>query len=87
MIRCDTCPYCKDEYPGKVDAQGNHFCICGMTGNMVYTEPRREKRYSGQGYIKFGISGCGLFDTVDEALASMTEIERERWRARQHDKE
>jgi len=87
VIRCDTCPYCKDEYPGKVDTQGNHFHICGMTGNMVYTEPRREKRYSGPGYIKFGISGCGLFDTVDSALASMTEIERERWRARQHDKE
>ena len=87
VIRCDTCPYCKDEYPGKVDAQGNHFHICGMTGNMVYTEPRREKRWSGPGYIKFGISGCGLFDTVDAALASMTEIERERWRARQHDKE
>jgi hypothetical protein len=58
-----------------------------MTGNMVYTEPRREKRWSGPGYIKFGISGCGLFDTVEDALASMTEIERERWRARQHDKE
>lgn len=79
MIRCDTCPYCKDEYPGRVDAHGNHFHICGMTGNMVYTEPRREKRYSGPGYIKFGISGCGLFDTVEDALASMTEIERQRY--------
>jgi len=79
MIRCDTCPYCKDSYPNSTDGQGNHFCICGMTGNMVYTEPRREKRWSGPGYIKFGISGCGLFDTVEDALASMTEIERQRY--------
>lgn len=84
-IRCDTCPRCKDLYPGKVDADGNHFCICGMTGNMVYTQPRRVKRYSGPGYLHFGISGCGLFDSVEDALASMTEIERERWRRKQQE--
>ncbi len=83
MIRCDTCPYCKDEYPGKVDAHGNHFHICGMTGNMVYTEPRKEKRWSGPGYIHFETSGCGLYKTAEDALASMTEVERERWRAKQ----
>ena len=78
MIRCDTCPYCKDSYPGKLDAFGNHFHICGMTGNMVYTEPRKEKRYSGVGWIHFGVSGCGLFETTEEALSNMTEIERKR---------
>lgn len=85
MIKCDTCPRCKDLYPGKVDPDGNHFCICGMTGNMVYTQPRRVKRYSGPGYLHFGISGCGLFDSVEDALASMTEIERERWRRKQQE--
>lgn len=79
MIRCDTCPYCKDRYPNSTDGQGNHFCICGMTGNMVYTEPRREKRWSGPGYIKFGVSFCGIFETVEDVLAHMTEIERQRY--------
>lgn len=79
MIRCDTCPYCKDVYPGKLDTYGNHFCICGMTGNMVYTEPRKEKRYSGSGWIHYGVNSCGLFQTVDEVLARMTEAERQRY--------
>ena len=79
MIRCDTCPYCKDEYPGKVDACGHHFHICGMTGNIVYTYPRRVKRYSGPGYLRFGVSSCGIFETVDDVLAHMTEIERKRY--------
>ena len=79
MIRCDTCPYCKDTYPDKVDTFGNHFCICGMGGNMVYTQPRKEKRYSGSGYIHYGVSSCGIFETVEDALASMTEIERKRY--------
>jgi hypothetical protein len=79
MIRCDTCPYCKDTYPGKLDSQGNHFHICGMTGNMVYTEPRKEKRYSGSGWIHYGVSSCGLFGTKEEVLEHMTEIERKRY--------
>ncbi len=79
MIRCDTCPYCKDSYPGKQDIHGNHFHICGMTGNMVYTEPRREKRWSGPGYIKFGISSCGIFETETDVLNHMTRIERDRY--------
>ena len=79
VIRCDACPYCKDTYPGKLDADGNHFFICGMGGNMVYTQPRKVKRYSGPGYIKFGVSSCGIFETVEDALASMTEIERQRY--------
>ena len=77
-IKCDTCPRCKDAYPDKVDNFGNHFCICGMSGNMVYTQPRTEKRYSGKGFIHFEVSGCGLYDTVEDALASMTESERQR---------
>ena len=77
-IRCDTCPRCKDIYPpDKVDSFGNHFCICGMGGNMVYPKPRKEKRYSGKGYIHYDIDGCGLYDTIDEALAAMNDIERQ----------
>ena len=48
MIKCDTCPRCKDTYPDKVDFDGNHFHICGMSGNMVYTEPRKVKRQVGR---------------------------------------
>lgn len=77
-IRCDECPYAKDTYPGKVDAWGNHFHICGMTGNIVYTKPRREPRYNGKGWINFPVSGCGLFESAEEALGSMTAAERER---------
>ena len=79
MIQCDTCPFCNDRYPGKVDQNGYHFHICEMTGNIVYTIPRKEKRYTGSGYIYFRISGCGLFETADEAIAVMTKTERQRY--------
>jgi len=79
MIRCDTCPRCYDAYPGKLDSFGNHFHICGMTGNMVYTEPRKEKRISGSGWIHYGINSCGLYETIDAALANMTEPEKKRY--------
>ena len=74
-IRCDTCPRCYDAYPDKTDPQGNHFQICGMSGNMVYTTPRTEKRYSGKGYIHYGVSTCGLYETVEDALGKMTNAE------------
>lgn len=80
MIRCDTCPYCRNTgQADKVDSDGNYYCICGMTGNIVYTYPRRVKRYSGSGYLRFGVSSCGIFETVDDVLAHMTEIERKRY--------
>lgn len=79
MIRCDVCPRCKDSYPDKVDFYGNHFCICGMTGNMVYTEPRKIKRDTGSGYIHFSTSSCGLYETVEDVLSHMTESEIRRW--------
>lgn len=79
MIKCDTCPRCKDTYPGKLDRDGYHFHICGMSGNIVYTVPRKVKRLSGKGYIHYGISSCGLFDSVEDALQSMTESARRRW--------
>lgn len=83
MIKCDTCPRCKDTYPGKLDAFGNHFHICGMGGNMVYTEPRKEKRIYGSGYIHYSVSSCGLYETVEDALKHMTESEVRRWKERQ----
>ena len=46
---------------------------------MVYTQPRKVKRWSGPGYLHFGISSCGIFETMEDALASMTEIERKRY--------
>ena len=79
MIKCDTCPRCKDIYPGRVDVNGYPFRICGMSGNIVYVIPRKEKRYNGNGYVYFGVSGCGLYKTVKDALNAMTEPERKRW--------
>jgi len=79
-ITCDICPRCRDNYPNSTDGEGNHFCICGMSGNMVYTQPRKVKRYSGPGYLHFGISSCGLYDSIEDALEHMTESEIKRWR-------
>ena len=79
MIKCDTCPRCKDKYPGNLDSNGYHFHICGMSGNIVYTMPHKVKRLSGRGYIHYGISSCGLYETIEDALKSMTESERRRW--------
>lgn len=79
MIKCDTCPRCKDKYPGTLDRDGYHYHICGMSGNIVYTIPHKIKRASGRGHINCGISSCGLFDSVEDALKSMTESERRRW--------
>ena len=80
MIKCDVCPWCKDAYPGKLDTDGYHFYICGVSGNKVYKEPHKIKRYNGKGYISLGISSCGLYETVEDALAKMTESERRTWR-------
>lgn len=79
MLRCDTCPWSKDVFPERVDRNGYPFHICGMTGNIVYTIPRKEKKYSGRGYIHFGISSCGIFDTAEDVLSAMTEAERKRY--------
>ena len=59
MIKCDTCPRCKDVYTDRLDYNGNHFFICGMSGNIVYKEPWKEKRLCGSGYIHHSVSGCG----------------------------
>lgn len=83
MIKCDTCPRCKDTYPGKLDRDGYHYHICGMSGNIVYTIPHKIKRASGRGYINCGISSCGLYETIEDALKSMTESERRRWEQEQ----
>lgn len=85
MIRCDTCPRYKDSYPGKVDDDGYHYGICGMTGNIVYAIPHKIKRYSGHGYISLGVSTCGIFETVDDVLKKMTEPEIQRWRESQNE--
>lgn len=79
-IKCDVCPRCKDTYPGKLDNDGYHFHICGMSGNKVYTIPHKFKKANGTGYIQCDISGCALYDSVDDALKDMTESEISRWR-------
>lgn len=81
MITCAECPRCKDLYPGQLDSFGNPFKICGMSGNMVHTEPRREKRINGNGYIYYEAGTCGLYDTVEDALKHMTKAAIERWKA------
>lgn len=79
-ITCKECPRCKDVYPGKLNSDGAHFFICGMSGNKVYKEPWKEKRLGGSGYIHHSANGCGLYETVESALAAMTAPERRRWR-------
>lgn len=80
MIRCSECPRCRDQYPGRVDGDGYHYCICGMSGNIVYTMPRKMKRSRGTGYIEMGVGSCGLYDTAEDALKHMTKSEIDRWR-------
>jgi len=83
MIKCKDCPRCKDVYPPEtVDHNGNHFCICGMSGNIVYTYPRKEKRYNGKGYIKFSEDSCGIYKTFEDAFNAMSKPEQLRWRAK-----
>ena len=81
VIKCDTCPWSKDTYPGQLK-HDVPFRICGMSGNIVYPVPHKEKRYSGPGYIHFGISSCGIFETAEDVLAAMTDIERKRYKER-----
>ena len=83
MIKCSECPRCKDVYPEDVtDHHGNHFCICGLSGNMVFTYPRKEKRYNGQGWIHLPEGSCGLYNTFNDAWKAMTKPEQDRWKAK-----
>lgn len=77
MISCAECPRCKPT--GRKDYSGNEFSICGMSGNIVYTKPRKERRISGRGWIKYSVSSCGLYETFDDAFSKMTTIEQKRW--------
>ena len=79
-LKCKDCPRFKDS--GHTDYEGNHFGICGMGGNMVYPEERKVKRARGSGYIHYPPSGCGMYDTVEQALADMTEIAVRRYKER-----
>ena len=85
MVKCDGCPWFNDTYPGKLDNDGYHFGICGMTGNKVYPKPHRIKRMTGRGYLKFGGGSCGIFDTIEDVLNRMTDSERKRWEERQNE--
>jgi len=78
-INCDTCPRFNDPYPDKLDDDGYHFGICGMSGNKVYKIPHKVKRIYGDGYIHYPVGGCGLYRSVEDALAHMTPAEIKRW--------
>lgn len=47
---------------------------------MVYPEPRKVKKVCGSGYIHYGADSCGLYETVEQALAHMPEPEIRRWK-------
>jgi len=75
-LKCADCPRWYDPYPGRRDAYGNHAVICGMSGNAVYLEDRKERRYSGGGYMYFYAYGCNIYGSTEEALSAMSEPER-----------
>ncbi|MCR4733115.1 MAG: hypothetical protein K5819_07850 [Lachnospiraceae bacterium] len=83
-LKCKDCPRFKDA--GHIDYEGNHFGICGMGGNMVYPEERKVKRASGRGYIHYPSNGCGMYDTVEQALAKMTKSDVRRYKERMQKK-
>lgn len=77
MIKCDTCPRFN---PNRgTDKDGYPFGICGMSGNIVYAVPHKIKRLTGSGYLKFWVSSCGLYDSIEDALGHMTNAEVRRW--------
>jgi len=75
-MKCADCPRWYDPYPEKRDAYGNHAVICGMSGNLIYLEPRREPKYSGGGYMYFKAYGCNIYGSPEEALAAMLKPEK-----------
>lgn len=83
-LKCKDCPRFKDA--GHIDYEGNHFGICGMGGNMVYPEERKVKRVSGRGYIHYQPDGCGMYDTVEQALAKMTKSDVRRYKEKMQKK-
>lgn len=58
-VDCPDCPHCKPKDTLRNEAR---WGICGMGGNIVYLEPWKEKRISGNGYIHHTTSSCGLFE-------------------------
>lgn len=83
MIMCSQCPFCKDVYPPDcVDHHGNHFCICGQGGNIVYTYPRKERKYNNQGWIHFPEDSCYMYKTFEDAFKAMSEPAQRRWKAK-----
>ena len=53
---------------------GAKFVICSNTGNIVFLEPRKEKKVKGRGWIYHDVSGCGLYRK--EETAETTKIEK-----------
>lgn len=57
-IDCSECSKCK---PRDALRNGVRWGICGMSGNIVYLEPWKERRIKGSGYIHHGVSSCGMY--------------------------
>lgn len=78
-IDCLECPHCK---PKSGYWHGVRYGICDNSGNVVYLEPRREKRIYGSGYIHYLVSSCGLYESVEDALKKMTHAAIRQWKER-----
>ena len=62
-IDCPECPRCRPR-PGL--RNGVKYGICRSGGNLVYLEPRKEKRLCGSGWIHYPVSSCALYEKNDE---------------------
>ena len=60
MNRCAECPHCKPRGKRRegLYGAGYQYGICDFTGNIVFLEPWKEKKISGNGYISHIASGC-----------------------------
>ena len=64
-VNCLECPYCKPRPEKRKKGfwgEGIKYGICGHGGNLVFLESWKEKRLSGNGWIRHPISGCKLLE-------------------------
>ena len=62
---CSECPHCKPQPERREKGfwgEGTKYGICGHGGNLVFLEPWKEKRISGNGWIYHKTSGCNLIE-------------------------
>lgn len=59
FLDCTECPRCTPKYGLR---HGARYGICGMSGNIVYLEPWKERRICGNGWIHHHVSSCALYE-------------------------